>query len=140
MTRPDGVVFSRAKFYAVLALAAAVLIGGAGGFEAGRASMRNMRGANVTLLGVSRATLLDSLGATRSQRASIDKLLDDAARRAETTVGTLMSEVRTITRTTRQQVRSLLDERQQARFDSILAGVPEPRLRSPVPPPRSANP
>lgn len=133
---------NKASAYAGVALAAALLIGGAGGYVLGRQSFMkrsapNMRaGAGMTLLGVSRLQLLDSLGLTPGQRNTVDSLLEAGRTRADSSVDRMMNDVRTATMETRQQVRAALDQEQRARFDSLLAAAPELRMRTPVPPRR----
>lgn len=138
-TSPAG--SSTGNLYAVLALAATLLVGVAAGFMVGRgmgeraASHRKQPVlSDMTLLGLSRSALLDSLRLTASQRVLVDSLLEAAARRAEAVVDTLMTGVRAITGDARRQVRAALDERQRARFDSLLSRIPPMRMRSPVPP------
>jgi hypothetical protein len=88
----------------------------------------------MTLLGLSRRALLDSLQLSTSQRVVVDSLLDAAARRAEAAVDTLMTGVRAITGDARRQVRSALDDRQRAAFDTLMSRIPPMRMRTPVPP------
>ncbi len=132
---------STGNLYAALALAATLLVGAAAGFMVGRgvgeraASHRKQPVlTDMTLLGLSRGALLDSLQLSASQRGLVDSLLEDAARRAEAAVDTLMTGVRAITGNTRTQVRSVLDERQRARFDTLMSRIPPLRMRTPVPP------
>jgi hypothetical protein len=128
---------TRAGFYATVALAGALLVGAALGFAAGRWEATRARGTPaVTMLGVSRAVLLDSLGLTPDQRVQVEQRLDDALRRSNTLVDGMLAEVRTVTEETRREVRALLDDGQRARFDSILATARPLRPRTPVPPRR----
>lgn len=129
------------NLYAALALAGTLVVGAAAGFAVGRgvgepaASHRKQPVlTDMTLLGLSRGALLDSLQLTTSQRVLVDSLLDGAARHAEAAVDTLMIGVRAITGSARAQVRSVLDERQQARFDTLMSRIPPLRMRTPVPP------
>jgi Spy/CpxP family protein refolding chaperone len=127
----------RAGLYAALALLAAMLLGGAAGFALGR--WREARGPRIpaiTLLGPSRAELLDSLDLTPDQRAQIERLLDDAQARANTSVDAMLGEVRRVTDETRREVRGVLDDRQRVRFDSLIATARPVRPRAPVPPRR----
>jgi hypothetical protein len=115
---------------------AALLVGGAAGFALGRRTVPRAPAPNMTLLGVSRATLLDSLGLTPAQRVRIDSLLEDARSRADLAVDRLVSDVRALTLETRNQVRSLLDDRQRVQLDSILDAASPVLPRTPVPPRR----
>jgi hypothetical protein len=112
----------KANLYAALALATAVLIGVAAGYAIFRepASGRMRSGMKqsafeMTMLGVSRNWLLDSLGLTPPQRVVVDSLLNQAATYAETAVERMMTNVRARTDSTRDQVRSVLDDRQATR-------------------------
>lgn len=142
MTAPTSPAGSTTgNLYAALALAATLLVGAAAGFMVGRevgerdASHRKQPLlTDMTLLGLSRSALLDSLQLTASQRVLVDSLLDVAARRAEAAVDTLMTDVRAVTGDARRQVRAALDERQRARFDTLLSRIPPLRVRTPVPP------
>jgi hypothetical protein len=132
---------STGNWYAALALAATLLAGAAAGFMVGRSAGERAAShrkqpilTDMTLLGLSRGELLDSLQLTAAQRVLVDSLLEDAARRAEAAVDTLMTGVRAITGTARAHVRSVLDERQRARFDALLSRIPPLRMRTPVPP------
>lgn len=131
---------SRAGWYAGLALIAALLLGGAGGWFIGsRPGAMRPKIREMTLLGVTRSTLLDSLGLRPGQRALIDSLLDATTSRAESSVQRMMVDVRAATQAARTQVRAALDEPQRLRFDSMLSRVQELRPRSPIPP-RGAAP
>lgn len=132
---------STSNLYAALALTGTLLVGAAAGFAVGRgvgqrdaAHRKQPLLTDMTLLGLSRGALLDSLQLTASQRVLVDSLLDVAARRAEAAVDTLMTRVRAITGDARLQVRSVLDDRQRARFDTLLGRIPPMRMRTPVPP------
>jgi hypothetical protein len=131
---------NKANVYAGVALVAALLIGGTGGYALGRRSFMKrsapgMRaGEGMTLLGVSRNTLLDSLGLTPGQRGAVDSLLEAGRVRADSSVDRLMTDVRAVTMETRLLVRAALEERQRTRFDSLLSAAPEIRMRTPVPP------
>lgn len=134
---------SRTGWYAGLALAAALVTGGALGFALGRAAGKRSALprktevlSDVTLLGLSRQALLDSLTPTPAQRAIIDSLIDDAARRAEAGVERLVTDVRALTAQARRQVRAALEPPQQEKFDSLLSGIPQLLPRTPVPPRR----
>jgi hypothetical protein len=127
---------ARANLYAALALIAVMVIGGAAGYALGRRSPRMRPGADMTLLGISRSMLLDSLRLSPTQRIRINGLLDDAARRADSAVGQLMTDLRAVTDQTRQQVQAALDGPQKARFDSIMSAARPVRMRTPVPPRR----
>ena len=133
----------KANVYAALALATAVLLGVAAGYalfrdsESGRMRSGMKQSAfEMTMLGVSRGWLLDSLGLTPSQRGEVDSLLTQAATYAETAVERMMTNVRARTDSTRDQVRSILDDQQRVRFDSLLNAAPPVRMRTPVPPRR----
>lgn len=133
----------KANLYAALALVAALLVGVAAGYALFRESpsgrMRSgmkQSAFEMTMLGVSRGWLLDSLGLNSSQRVVVDSLLNHAATYAETAVERMMTDVRARTDSTRDQVRSVLDDRQRVRFDSLLNAAPPVRMRTPVPPRR----
>ncbi len=126
---------TRAGGYATVALVGALLLGGALGYTLGRGTQGPERMKQpMTMLGLSRTALLDSLEATPAQRAAIDSLLDRARGRADSAVDRMMTDVRAATREARDAVRALLDEPQRRRFDSLLAGTREMLPRSPVPP------
>ena len=131
----------RASLYAALTLTAAVLIGVAAGYALfHRENPERMRSGTkqsafeMTMLGVSRSWLLDSLGLTPGQRTVVDSLLNDAATYAETAVERMMTSVRARTDSTRDRVRAVLNEQQKTRFDSLLSTAPPVRMRTPVPP------
>ena len=132
---------SKATLYAALALIAAVLIGVAAGYGLfHREDAQRMRSGmkqsafEMTMLGISRGWLLDSLGLNPSQRSVVDSLLNGAATYAESSVERMMTSVRARTDSTRDQVRAVLDEQQRVRFDSLLNAAPPVRMRTPVPP------
>ena len=132
---------TRTGLYAAAALAAAVLIGVAAGYALfHRDTSQRMRSGmkqsafEMTMLGISRGWLLDSLGLSPSQRAVVDSLLNGAATYAETSVERMMTSVRARTDSTRDQVRAVLNEQQKVRFDSLLNTAPPVRMRTPVPP------
>jgi hypothetical protein len=134
---------TRAGLYAALALATAVLIGIAGGYALfhGDSPQRTRSGMKqsafeMTMLGISRGWLLDSLGLSASQRTVVDSLLNGAATYAEASVERMMTSVRARTDSTRDQVRAVLNEQQRVRFDSLLNAAPPVRMRTPVPPRR----
>lgn len=131
----------RANLYAALALAAAVLVGLSAGYllfrREGSSPMRSgmkQSAFEMTMLGVSRGWLLDSLELSAAQRTVVDSLLNHAATYAETAVERMMTDVRARTDSTRDQVRRVLDDRQRVRFDSLLNSAPPVRMRTPVPP------
>jgi hypothetical protein len=132
---------TKASLYAALALTAAVLIGVAAGFVLfHRDDARQMRSGmkqsafEMTMLGVSRGWLLDSLGLSAGQRTVVDSLLNSAAAFAESSVERMMTGVRARTDSTRDQVRAVLNDQQRVRFDSLLNAAPPVRMRTPVPP------
>lgn len=124
----------RAGMYAALALVAAMLIGGAAGYALGRRAPVRRDGPDVTLLGLSRGALLDSLRVTGEQRAAIEGMLQETSQRAEATVRAMMRDIRAMTGETRRQVSELLDAEQRQRFDSIMATAAPVRMRTPMPP------
>jgi hypothetical protein len=131
----------KVSLYAALSLVAAVLIGlTAGYFLFRQPSPQRMRSGmkqsafEMTMLGVSRGWLLDSLALTASQRTLVDSLLNDAATYAEGSVERMMTSVRARTDSTRDRVREVLNEQQRVRFDSLLSTTPPVRMRTPVPP------
>lgn len=133
----------KANVYAGLALIAAVLIGVAAGYalfrgpDSGRMRSGMKQSAfDMTMLGVSRGWLLDSLDLTPSQRVVVDSLLTHAATYAESAVERMMTDVRARTDSTRDRVRLVLDDGQRVRFDSLLNAAPPVRMRTPVPPSR----
>lgn len=125
---------SRAGLYAAIALAAALLVGGAAGYALARHGDARRTLPRMTLLGVTRETLLDSLGLAPAQRALIDSIVEDAARRAGSAIDSMMTEVRAATQAAQRDVRAALDDRQRARFDSIMRTAQPLRPRSPLPP------
>jgi hypothetical protein len=131
---------TKATLYAVLALVAALLIGVAAGYGLFHRDDPRMRSGmkqsafEMTMLGISRGWLLDSLGLNPSQRAVVDSLLNGAATYAETSVERMMTSVRARTDSTRDQVRAVLNDQQRVRFDSLLRAAPPVRMRTPVPP------
>lgn len=140
MTKMPNASGGRASFYATLALIAAMLMGGAAGYALGRRSpARNPGGPDVSLLGLSRDALLDSLGVNDQQREEIEQLLSSTNRRVETKVLQMMGEVRGMTDSTRQEVRGLLTQEQRTRFDSLLAAAAPVRMRTPLPPGSNAG-
>lgn len=125
----------RAGLLAALALAAAVIAGGAAGYALGRRGPPPRgAGPDVTLLGLSRDSVLDSLRLAPAQRAAIDSLLDDASQRTVNTVRGMMADIRDVTGEARRRMRAVLDDTQRARFDSILAAAAPIRMRTPMPP------
>jgi hypothetical protein len=131
----------KVSLYAALSLTAAVLIGLAAGYFLFRQpNPQRMRSGmkqsafEMTMLGVSRGWLLDSLALTASQRTLVDSLLNDAATYAEGSVERMMTSVRARTDSTRDRVREVLNEQQRVRFDSLLSTNPPVRMRTPVPP------
>lgn len=125
---------TRASVFASVALLGALLAGGAAGYALGRRP-GPMKMKEMTMFGLSRTMLLDSLAATPAQRVRIDSVLDIVRVQADSAVSTMMEVVRTASRDARARVRELLDEPQRARFDSLLARAPGMLPRSPVPPP-----
>jgi len=123
----------RVTWLALVALLAAAVAGFALGFMVGHnASPPRLQ--QVTLLGVSRSLLLDSLDLTGEQRQLIERVLNDAERSAGQSIDSMMNDVRNTTRQARQRVRDALDANQRAKLDSILSTVSELRPRSPLPP------
>ena len=132
---------ARATVYAVPALVAALVAGGAAGYALGRQSLMKRPGpslleggSRMSLLGVTHAAITDSLELSSTQRALVDSLLDDAERRAQSAVDTLIAGVRASTSELKDRVRAVLDERQQARFESLLRSTTPLLPRTPVPP------
>lgn len=131
---------TRAAWYAAAALIGAVLFGAAIGFGLGRdaggdrtRSRLKQSSPEMTLLGPTRSTLLDTLELTSAQRTRIDSLLEQSRTRADSAVNHLMDEVRELTAETRRQVRAVLDQRQQARFDSLMQTATPTLPRTPLP-------
>ncbi len=136
MNDSPGGAAPKAAWSAALALLFAVVIGAAIGFALGRRPLPGhfkAPDADMSLIG-SRAHLLDSLGLDPARRATIDGILDDAQRRADSVVSRMVGEVRDVAADARRRVRELLDARQQARFDSLLTSSSEMIPRSPLPP------
>jgi hypothetical protein len=123
----------RAGWYAALALAAALLVGGIAGYELG-SRPRPMRLKQAALLGISRITLLDSLHLSAAQRARVDSILDASEARADSSIRGMMATVRGLTQETKAQVRATLDPAQRVKFDSLLAHSVPSLPRSPLPP------
>jgi hypothetical protein len=132
---------NRASLYAGIALGAAILIGVAAGFVLGRRSETSRNRSQMkqsafemTMLGISRGWLLDSLGLSPAQRLEVDSLLTATRLYAESAVERMITDVKQRTDETRDRVRSLLSEPQKNRFDSLLNTAPPVRMRTPVPP------
>jgi len=123
----------RTTALAVLALLAAVIVGFALGYSVG-SRPRPQRMKTMTLLGVSRDWLLDSLSLTTPQRQRMETILTDAEGRAGRSIDAMYQDVRNVTREAREQVRATLDAPQRARLDSILSTVSELKPRTPLPP------
>jgi len=123
----------RATAFAALALLGATVVGFALGYMVG-VRPRAMRMKQMTLLGVSRSVLLDSLDLTAEQRRRVDSILTAAGKRADRSIDGMLQDVRTITREARERVGATLDSPQRARLDSILSGVNPLAPRSPFPP------
>ncbi len=117
-----------------VALIAALLAGGAAGYAVGARPPRE-HFKEMTMLGLSRSALLDSIAATPAQRARIDSLLDLARAHADSAVNRMMRDVREATGAARAQVRALLTPEQRTRFEALLEGTSEMLPRSPMPPP-----
>ena len=88
----------------------------------------------MTLLGLSRSYLLDSLNLTAPQCQRVDGILTDAGKRADRSIQVMYYDVRAITGEARESVRATLDAPQRAKLDSILGTVSEMKVRSPLPP------
>jgi hypothetical protein len=125
--------------YAALALIAAIVIGSAVGYALGRRSLMKRAAPGgrsvpeMTLLGVSRSALADSLGLSPAQRATVDSLLEQARRTADSMVGRMITDVRAATGQVRRQVRAVLNDGQRLRFDSLLNSATPLLPRTPVP-------
>lgn len=132
MTRPG--------LYAGLALAAAFVAGIAASAafnrrppRAGGVAVRMSM--NAAALFLRRADALDPLALNPDQRRHIDSVLLANRDRAERMMERLRDDVQALTDSTRQSIRSVLDEAQRTRLDSVLAAAQPVRMRSPVPPP-----
>ena len=123
---------TRVSSFAGLALLGAMLLGFALGYTVG-SRPRPLRAKQMTLLGVSRSLLLDSLRLTTEQRRRVDSILTDAGKRANRSIDVMFHDVREITREAREGVRATLDAPQRAKLDSILSTVTELRPRTPLP-------
>lgn len=123
----------RATLYAGIALLAVALAGFGIGYAVGR-NVRPKGFEKVTLLGVSRSLLLDSLNLTTQQHRVVDSVLKVSETRATTSIERMMQSVKSTTRDAREGVRNVLDNNQRAKLDSILSRVPELKPRSPMPP------
>ena len=122
----------RTTLLAVIALLAAVLVGFAGGYALGRRlPPRQMD--KVTLLGVNRGTILDSLQLTPQQRQRIEAVLSESETRAGKSIDLMLNDVRAATRDARERVRAALNENQRAKLDSILSTAVEMKPRTPLP-------
>ena len=132
---------TKAGLYATLAMVAALVTGIAAGYllfhqenpQRMRSGMKQSA-FEMTMLGISRGWLLDSLRLSAPQRRVVDSLLNNAATYAETSVERMMTSVRARTDSTRDQVRAALTDEQKVRFDSLLNAAPPVRMRTPVPP------
>jgi len=122
----------RATLLAVIALLAAVLIGLAGGYALGRRPHPRQID-KVTLLGVDRSTILDSLHLTPQQRQGIEAVLNESETRAGKSIDVMFNEVRATTRDARERIRAALNENQRTKLDSILSTAIEVKPRSPLP-------
>jgi hypothetical protein len=122
----------RATILAGVALLAAVLIGFAGGYALGRRPHPRQMD-KVTLLGVDRSTILDSLQLNPQQRQTIEGVLTESETRAGKSIEVMFNEVRTTTRDARERVRSALNDNQRTKLDSILSTVVELKPRTPLP-------
>jgi len=132
---------ARATWLAGLALLSALVAGGALGYRMGRQSLMKRPGppgseSPITMLGVTRASLTDSLRLTPTQRPLVESLLDRAELDAQAAVDTLIGSVKASTDRIRQQIRDLLDDQQRVRFDSTVSGSLPVLPRTPFPPRR----
>lgn len=128
-----------ASLLAILALVAAAVLGGAATYAWMSWNARSRpKMSEMTMIGVSRTAILDSLGLTPGQRTRVESLLEQTADRADSSVQRMMREVRAAIQEGRRDVRSVLDPAQQVRFDSLLTRAQEIRPRSPIPPRDSA--
>jgi Spy/CpxP family protein refolding chaperone len=122
----------RVTLMAVIALLAAVLIGFAAGYAIGRRPHPRQMD-KVTLLGVDRAAILDSLHLTAQQRKTIEAVLNESETRAGKSIDVMFNDVRSATHDARERVRAALNENQRVKLDSILSTVVELKPRSPLP-------
>lgn len=122
----------RTTLLAVIALLAAVLVGFAGGYALGRRPHPRQMD-KVTLLGVNRGTILDSLQLTPQQRQRIEAVLSESETRAGKSIDLMLNDVRAATRDARERVRAALNENQRAKLDSILSTAVEMKPRTPLP-------
>jgi Spy/CpxP family protein refolding chaperone len=122
----------RASLLAAVALLAAVLIGFAVGYAVGRRPHPRQMD-KVTLLGVDRATILDSLHLTPQQRQTVEAALNESEKRAGRSIDIMVNEVRSATRDARERVRAALNENQRVKLDSILSTAIEVKPRTPLP-------
>jgi len=123
----------RASVLAALTLLAAVIVGFALGYAVG-ARPRPLRMKQMTLLGISRSVLLDSLNLTQPQRQRVDSILTAAAKRADGSIDAMYRDVLQVTHEARESVSATLEPPQRAKLDSILSTVTELKPRSPLPP------
>lgn len=122
----------RTTLLAVIALLAAVLVGFAGGYALGRRPHPRQMD-KVTLLGVNRGVILDSLQLTPQQRQRIEAVLSESETRAGKSIDLMLNDVRAATRDARERVRAALNENQRAKLDSILSTAVEMKPRTPLP-------
>lgn len=131
---------SRAPLFAGLALVATLCVGLAAGYALGaRAHMRRPGPAGdtgMTMLGLTRSELRDSLRLTPGQTAVIDRVLDEARQQADSSVRQMVTDVRAATTRAKERVRAALDEPQRARLDTILARALPVLPRTPMLPGR----
>lgn len=127
---------NRAVLKAALALLATALAGGALGYALGYRAGTPDEPPNLALVSVTRRTLLDSLALPPEQRREIDSVLLASERQADRVLRTLRSDLTSLVRETRRDVRGRLNDEQRARFDSLLAHAGPVYPRTPLPPAR----
>lgn len=123
----------RATLLAGLALAGALLVGGALGYALGRRP-GPMKLKQMALIGVTRADLIDSLQLDAGQRTRVDGILDGAELRARESISRMMGDVQQVTNEARDSVRAGLTQAQRIRFDSLMTRAVPMRPRAPLPP------
>ena len=111
----------RSKNLAVMFLLGAVLVGGALGFTADRVMIRDQICAAQVSRGDMRLKVADRLQLNAGQRAKLDSILDDRHRQYQMVMATVQDQMDSVKMRARDQIRRILNESQQAKFEQLLA-------------------